>query len=366
MKTRVISNETPVRLGLRDLSKVRGAHSIRSVIKAPWARSLVSLGMTVSVVWLLLPKPLLLDGVSFSQCVRDRDGKLLRVTLTSDQKFRIWTSLRDISPELIDATLRYEDKYFSRHPGVNPIALFRSGFGLLRGGTRTGASTITMQLARLRFHLQTRTPTGKLVQILRALELERHYSKSEILEAYLNLAPYGRNIEGIGAASQVYFGKSAARLTGPESISLSVIPQSPTRRALYADRDNRSLNAAQDNWYDRTKRDLQNSAREFSARAETERTFLAPHFVQQVLAKEKGRDGIITTLDLPKQQLEKLLEEVETWANNGSDQIIVAYTCILQGARNFHADLPNGPWVSGVGQGGRLRDHFVPGDGVFD
>ncbi len=303
MKTRVISNETPVRLGLRDLSKVRGAHSIRSVIKAPWARSLVSLGMTVSVVWLLLPKPLLLDGVSFSQCVRDRDGKLLRVTLTSDQKFRIWTSLRDISPELIDATLRYEDKYFSRHPGVNPIALFRSGFGLLRGGTRTGASTITMQLARLRFHLQTRTPTGKLVQILRALELERHYSKSEILEAYLNLAPYGRNIEGIGAASQVYFGKSAARLTGPESISLSVIPQSPTRRALYADRDNRSLNAAQDNWYDRTKRDLQNSAREFSARAETERTFLAPHFVQQVLATEKGRDGIITTLDLPKQQL---------------------------------------------------------------
>src|SRR6266568_664547 len=97
MKTRVISNETPVRLGLRDLSKVRGAHSIRSVIKAPWARSLVSLGMTVSVVWLLLPKPPLLDGVSFSQCVRDRDGKLLRVTLTSDQKFRIWTSLRDTS-----------------------------------------------------------------------------------------------------------------------------------------------------------------------------------------------------------------------------------------------------------------------------
>src|SRR6266480_5259638 len=241
MKTRVISNETPVRLGLRDLSKVRGAHSIRSVIKAPWARSLVSLGMTVSEVWLLLPKPLLLDGVSFSQCVRDRDGKLLRVTLTSDQKFRIWTSLRDISPELIDATLRYEDKYFARHPGVNPIALLRSGFGVVRGGTRTGASTITMQVARLRFHLQTRTTTGKLVQILRALELERHYSKSEILEAYLNLAPYGRNIEGIGAASEIYFGKTAAHLTAPEAIALTVIPQSPNRRALRADRENPSV-----------------------------------------------------------------------------------------------------------------------------
>src|SRR5438477_1597 len=160
-----------------------------------------------------------------------------------------------------------------------------------------------MQLARLRFHLQTRTPTGKLVQIVRALELERHYSKSEILEAYLNLAPYGRNIEGVGAASQIYFGKTAERLTGPESISLSVIPQSPTRRALYADTGNPSLNAAQENWYDRTKVDLQFSARQFSARAETEREFLAPHFVQQVLATEKGRDGVVTTLDLQKQQL---------------------------------------------------------------
>jgi penicillin-binding protein 1C len=160
-----------------------------------------------------------------------------------------------------------------------------------------------MQLARLRFHLQTRTPTGKFIQIVRALELERHYSKSEILEAYLNLAPYGRNIEGIGAASEIYFGKTAAHLTRPESISLSVIPQSPTRRALYAGRENRSLNAAQDNWYDRAKVNMQLSARQFSARAETERKFLAPHFVQQVLATEKGRDGIVTTLDLKKQEL---------------------------------------------------------------
>jgi penicillin-binding protein 1C len=236
-------------------------------------RSLVALASCIAVVgcvWLLLPKPPLLDGISFSQSVRDRNGKLLRVTLTSDQKFRIWTPLRDISPELIDATLRYEDKYFARHPGVNPIALLRSGLGLLHVQPRSGASTITMQVARLRFHLQTRRPGGKLVQIVRAFELERHYSKSEILEAYLNLAPYGRNLEGIGAASQIYFAKTPAQLTGPESISLSV---------------------------------MQLSARQFSARAETERKFLAPHFVQQVLATEKGRDGIVTTLDLKKQEL---------------------------------------------------------------
>lgn len=266
-------------------------------------RNLLILTAGVAAIWLLLPKPPLLDGVSFSQSIRDRNGELLRVTLTSDQKFRIWTPLREIAPELVNATLQYEDKYFSRHPGVNPFALVRSGFGLVRGGPRTGASTITMQVARLRFHLQTRTPLGKIRQIVRALELERHYSKSEILEAYLNLAPYGRNIEGIGAASQIYFGKTPLHLTRPESISLSVIPQSPTRRALRADRDNRSLNAAQGNWYDRTNVDEKSSVREFSARAGSDRIFFAPHFVQQVLNGGNVNDTIATTLDLEKQQL---------------------------------------------------------------
>src|SRR5262249_30223876 len=142
-----------------------------------------------------------------------------------------------------------------------------------------------------------------------------HYSKEEILEAYLNLAPYGRNIEGVGAASEIYFGKTAAHLTRPESISLSVIPQSPTRRALFVDRNNHSLDSAQNNWYDRAKIDGQFSARLFSARAQTERQFLAPHFVQQVLAMvgaarradrtpQRGvPTEIVTTLDLAKQQL---------------------------------------------------------------
>src|ERR1700746_3866570 len=170
MKTRVIPNE---------VSKARGSRYVLRVIRAPLVRSLAVLGMTAWFAWLLLPKPPMLDGISFSQCVRDRNGKLLRVTLSADQKFRIWTPLSEISPELVDATLRYEDKYFARHPGVNPIALARSGFGILRGGARTGASTITMQVARLRFHLQTRSPLGKLRQIVRALELERHYSQSQ-------------------------------------------------------------------------------------------------------------------------------------------------------------------------------------------
>jgi len=261
--------------------------------------------MTACFVWLLLPKPPLLDGISFSQCVPDRNGKLLRVTLSSDQKFRIWTPLKEISPGLINATLRYEDKYFQKHPGVNPIALARCALELARFHHPTaGGSTITMQVARLRFHLHTRNVSGKLEQILRALELERYYSKNEILEAYLNLAPYGRNIEGIGAASLIYFDKPAAQLSGPESVALSIIPQSPSRRALFSQRDNRSVNLAQSNWYDRAgvDTDAEFSSRDFRPRVQTDKKFLAPHFVQQVLEASHGRDEIVTTLDLEKQQ----------------------------------------------------------------
>src|SRR5256884_3737390 len=268
-------------------------------------RPLLLVCAVIAAVWLALPKPPLLDGIAFSQCVRDRSRKLLRVTLSADQKFRIWTPLEEISPDLIDATLRYEDKYYAHHPGVNPIALARGATDLLRfHRATTGGSTITMQLVRLRFHLHTRTISGKLEQIMRALELERHYSKNEILEAYSNLATYGGHIEGFGAASQIYFDKPASKLSRPEAVALSVIPQSPSRRALFSDRDNHSINVAQSNWYDRSRSDSETelSMREFRPRMQTERKFLAPHFVQQVLETSHGRDQIISTLDLEKQQ----------------------------------------------------------------
>jgi len=295
----VIPNE------VRHLSRGVGSHRLVRVIRNSWVRSLALLGMTAWFAWLALPKPPLLDGISFSQCVRDRNGKLLRITLTPDQKFRVWTPLHEISPDLIEATLRYEDKYYERHPGVNPVALVRGVIDLVRFRRVTsGGSTITMQLARLRFRLHTRTITGKLKQIEYALELERHYSKSQILEAYLNLAPYGRNIEGAGAASQIYFGKSAVRLTGPEAVALSVIPQSPAHRAL-SNRDNALVTVAQKNWYDRAGEggDSDFSARLFNPHAQPEKKFLAPQFVQQVLGAQSNGREIVTTLDLERQQL---------------------------------------------------------------
>jgi penicillin-binding protein 1C len=256
----------------------------------------------LSAIWLSLPKPSLTDGIDFSTRVRDRNGNILRVTLTRDQKYRIWTPLHEISPSLIEATVRFEDKYFGQHPGVNPVPLFRAAWNFARSGhPRAGASTITMQLARLRFHLHTRTLGGKLRQILCALQLERHYSKNEILEAYLNLAPYGRNIEGAGAASEIYFGKTAARLSGPEASALSLIPQSPTRRALIVGRENDALTTAQERQSSRATDPAAHLMFRPEARPKTD--LAAPHFVQSVLGPRTDKPEMITTLDLSLQQV---------------------------------------------------------------
>jgi len=228
-----------------------------------------AVGIT-AIGWLCLPKPPLLEGVSFSRKVFSRDHELLRMTLTGDDKYRIYTPLDRISPELIQAALLHEDRFYRCHFGINPVATARATLNFLRGHGRSGASTITMQLARMRFKIHSRTVPGKLLQMARALEIERHYSKREILEAYFNLAPYGGNIEGVGAASEIYFGRTPSELTRPEAVALSVIPQSPARRALQADR-----------------------------------RFLAPHFTAQVLAGQGTAPEMTTTLDL---ELQRILE----------------------------------------------------------
>lgn len=292
-----------------------------------WIRPVVFLALTAAAVWLALPKPPLLEGLDFSTRVRDRNGNVLRVTLTADQKYRIWTPLKEMSPALIEATLRFEDKYYDKHPGVNPVSLFRAAWSLaFSRGTHAGASTITMQLARLRYHLQTRTITGKLRQIIYALELERHYSKAQILEAYLNLAPYGRNIEGVGAATEIYFSKSAARVTSAEAVALSVIPQSPTRRALIAGGENARVTNAQRRWYSRST--IQEPpALTFRAEARTRRQLIAPHFVQQILEQRTTATEISTTLDLSLQQL--LEKRVTDYIAQNRDRGIVNAAALL-------------------------------------
>lgn len=164
-----------------------------------------------------------------SAALFDEQGKLINLSLSKEEKYQLHLALSEISPEMIKTTLAYEDRYFYYHPGVNLWALLRA-LWLSASERPVGASTITMQLARLRLGLNTRSLRGKLKQIFYALAWERQYSKKQILEAYLNQAPYGANIEGVGAASWIYFSKDAKQLSRAEAISLSVLPQDPSRR----------------------------------------------------------------------------------------------------------------------------------------
>ncbi|GHV50147.1 penicillin-binding protein 1C [Deltaproteobacteria bacterium] len=199
--------------------------------RAPVLIFLFSLCLPAFLWVLLVPKPPLLDDISFSTVVLDRHGRLMHLSLAEDERYRVFVPLTEVAPALVESTLLYEDAYFYQHPGINFVSLARAAFNMLLGrGRRMGGSTITMQVARLRLHLTTNTVWGKLRQIERALAYERHYSKKEILEAYFNLAPYGGNIEGCGAASRIYYQKAPGKLTLVEALSLSGVPQNPTRR----------------------------------------------------------------------------------------------------------------------------------------
>ncbi|HEX5787008.1 MAG TPA: penicillin-binding protein 1C, partial [Woeseiaceae bacterium] len=261
----------------------------------------------------LCPKPSLYGDTPFSTAVEDRGHRLLRLALAGDERYRLPVPLADVAPHAVAATLLYEDRYYRRHPGVNPAALARAAWSTYVTRERTmGASTITMQLARLRFGLDTRSVGAKLVQVARALQLERHYTKDEILEAYLNLAPYGANIEGIGTAALVYFDKPAARLSLPEALALAVIPQNPADRYPATGHGYAAMDAARQRllaaWSEAY--GLEPAARAqftlpLAVRAPGELPFEAAHFVTTLLAEPDGDgDGgtVTSTLDLSLQR----------------------------------------------------------------
>lgn len=172
-----------------------------------------------------------LSGYTFSQAFYSDGLSLLRLKLSADDKYRLFVPLKDISPTMKKAVLLYEDKAFYYHYGVNPAALIR-GFWVsyVKKTRRMGASTISMQTARMVYGLNSSTIGGKLKQILYALWLEFRYTKNQIFETYLNLAPYSYNIEGVGAASLIYFNSRVQEITLLEALTLAVIPQNPNER----------------------------------------------------------------------------------------------------------------------------------------
>src|SRR6186997_586140 len=196
-----------------------------------WLVAATTLKLIVLAMLRWSPHAPLADRFPLSTGVWSADGEMLRITRSADDQYRLWMPLAQISPALVDAFLLKEDRWFYWHFGVNPIALGRAAFRSYTGGTRQGGSTLTMQLARLTYRLNTRTPAGKLRQIALACWLEARYPKEELLEAYLNVVPFGANIQGVGAASRIYFDKSPDRVSLGEALTLAVIPQRPSAHA---------------------------------------------------------------------------------------------------------------------------------------
>ncbi len=268
---------------------------------------LLSMAAAVSLCLLtvrLWPRPALESQVPLSRMVLAQDGELLRLTLAEDGQYRVWVGLDDVAPAMVEALLLKEDRAFHYHPGVNPVALTRAAFATyLGGGMRQGGSTLTMQLARRLYGLDTRRISGKLRQIALALWLEARYGKRDILEAYLNLAPMGGNIEGVETASRIYFGKTAAQLSLSEALALAVIPQKPNVRGRFGRDLQQARLALLSQWREARPDDARGAiALELPVQAAPRReiAFRAPHASEQLLAAYDGQ-VLETTLSLPLQ-----------------------------------------------------------------
>ncbi|WNG35158.1 penicillin-binding protein 1C [Archangium violaceum] len=193
--------------------------------------ALVLLGLTLAALaavwWVPLPERL---SQSHSVVVEYRDGSPAHVFLAPDERWRVPTVVEEVDPAYVQALLALEDKRFFWHPGVDPIAVVRAAVtNVLRGRRVSGASTLTMQLVRV-LEPRPRTLMSKLIESLRAVQLEVRLSKKELLAAYLQFVPYGRNVEGVEAASLAYFGHRATHLSPAEMATLLAVPQNPNRR----------------------------------------------------------------------------------------------------------------------------------------
>jgi penicillin-binding protein 1C len=270
-------------------------------------------------------------SLEVSPTVFDRGGKLLRAYLTTEGRWRLPASPRDVDPRFLEALFAYEDKRFHEHCGVDPLAMMRAAYQLVtQGRIVSGGSTLTMQVARLLEPRQERSLSAKLRQSIRALQLEWALDKDEILALYLTLAPYGGNLEGVRAASLAYFGKEPRRLTLGEAALLVALPQSPEYRR--PDRFPEKARHARDRVLDRIAGHGMFSAGEI-ARAKTEPVpdarkpmpLNAPHAADEAMATSPDVKEIRLTIDGRLQRrLERLAQErVESLGESMSAAIVV-------------------------------------------
>lgn len=278
-----------------------------------WGTVAVLAGLLLLDIACPLPLP---KGGDASTLVTARDGSPLRAFADRNGVWRYPTTPDEVSPFYVQALLGYEDRWFWRHPGINPVALVRAGAQML-GNRRivSGGSTLTMQVARIidpGLHgMRTRTPWGKMRQLLRALQLEAHLSKRDILSIYLQRAPFGGTIEGVEAASWAYLGKPSKQLSHAEAALLAVLPQAPSRlrpdRSPDAAREARDklLTRMQDNgiW---TRAQVEDARIEGVVSRRLRPPMDAALLAQRLHAAQPQVIRIVSTLDAP---LQRALEE---------------------------------------------------------
>lgn len=201
----------------------------KEIFKRRWVKVFLAFIIVFMALNIVFPPKV---NITYSTLVTDKKGEILHAFLSTDEKWRMFVDLKEITPTLREAILAKEDKYFNYHFGVNPVAIFRAAFNnITKKHITSGASKITMQVVRM-LNPDKRTYLNKISEILRAIQLETVYSKDEIFQMYLNLVPYGSNIEGIKSASYLYFQKPPDRLSLAEVVTLAIIPNRPTSLRL--------------------------------------------------------------------------------------------------------------------------------------
>jgi penicillin-binding protein 1C len=268
----------------------------------------------LKLLMFLIPLPQTMLFRPSAALVFDRNARLLRAFTSRDDMWRIRTSIDQVAPVLPQFQLAYEDRWFYWHCGVNPFALvraFRQNVAARR--VVSGGSTLTMQIARM-MEPKKRTFGNKLVEIFRAVQLEQRFSKRRLLEIYYNIVPYGGNIEGVAAASWLYFGKEPSQLSFGEAALLTALPNSPTmlRPDLYPERARKARDKVLRIVYRRgllTRAQYREALAEAVPTARQELPTTAPHLCEELPHRAPEDARIYTTLNRRTQAMvEDLLQ----------------------------------------------------------
>lgn len=311
----------------------------------------------------------------YSRIITDRNGAIMRVFLTKDQQYCLPPEFCDTVPEkLSKAVIFFEDKYFRYHPGVNPVSMFRAFIQNINNKkVVSGASTITMQVARIRKN-RNRTLFNKLLEIGEAFRIEAHYSKTEILKTYLDHAPYGSNIIGFQAASWRYFGKPPQQMSWAEACLLAVLPNSPGQvnpiknQNLLLEKRNRLLTSLlQANIIDSLT--CQNSVSEPMPGKVLPFDLAAPHLTLRLHRETPDRQPIIrSSIDLPLQSranylVQRYARTVEHYGIQNAAAIIIdnktRKVIAYVGSQDFYGTAGNVDGVTAMRSSGSLLKPFL-------